>query len=160
MADTGGGQGQPVAPPESIKGTTYPQNAQICYSSLRRGGDGEGSKGVGGAVICPEGFLYCVKEVMPEVSQEICGKYQGTTDYFGDTFDSGENLCVYRKCAKICEQKQTSFQVGPEEYTRQTYCCTNKPGFRGEPCNAAMGGPNLSFQVVLIISILCLWLMR
>ncbi|GMI06616.1 hypothetical protein TrRE_jg11669 [Triparma retinervis] len=71
----------------SIDTPAYPQDAQVCYSSLRRGGDGQGSRGVGGIVICPEGYDWCVKEVMGDVSEEVCGRYEGTTDYFGDTFD-------------------------------------------------------------------------
>ena len=49
--------------PGQLDTSSYPQNAQICYSSMRRGGDGQGSRGVGGIVICPEGYSWCMKEV-------------------------------------------------------------------------------------------------
>jgi len=54
----------------------YPQTAQLCFSSHRRGGDGTGTDGVGGITICPEGYNFCIKEVIEDATEGECGKYK------------------------------------------------------------------------------------
>ena len=138
---------------------TYPNNAQLCHSSYRRGGDGASSNGIGGAIVCPEDQGWCVKEVMSEVPQEKCGNYGYTSDYFGDTFDGVAMSCVLRKCNKTCVEQQYTFGPEPDTvWTRQTFCCNKKPGFKGNPCNSAtrngMGGG--MFLLALIVAIIIL----
>mmetsp|Transcript_16229 Transcript_16229/g.33344 ORF Transcript_16229/g.33344 Transcript_16229/m.33344 type:complete len:172 (-) Transcript_16229:4-519(-) len=143
-------------PSGSIEVPPYPQNAQLCFSSLRRGGDGEGSMGVGGAVICPEGYEWCIKETVDNMGESMdatkrfsCGNYPGLNMYFGDTWDEESKLCTYRKCGRQEEcaghkvdtdPASTSYMTdGDLTYTRNRYCCNTKPGFRGVPCNAGVG---------------------
>ena len=112
--------------------------------------------GMGGIIICPESYSYCIKEVMSEVPEEKCGKYGYTSDYFSDTFDQLQMQCVARKCGKECIPNQASFGADGR-WTRQTFCCSDKPGFRGEPCNSGMGafgGTGLVLLVTVFVSVL------
>ena len=123
--------------------------------------------GVGGIVICPEGYNWCIKEtVSGDLDQ--CGNYEGTTDYFGDTIEPNNNLCVYRKCARDEECSGHSSDNNPastvdfganDDWTRERYCCQTKPGFRGAPCNDAVGrfgggSPMLVLVMTVVIIIL------
>ncbi len=151
-------------------GSNYPSDAQVCYHSLRRGGDGIGSEGLGGIVICPEGYNYCQKDVMDDVSQAECGNYPFTKNYFGDTWDENQMACTYRKCARECVEGSVCFgpdcpdpnaeegsgSVGGEaQRQREIYCCDAKPGWRGEPCNSVgrvtVGGMPLAFLALVIV---------
>ena len=111
------------------------------------------SLGMGGIIICPESYNYCIKEVMSEVPEEKCGNYGYTSDYFSDTFDQMQLQCVSRKCGKECTPNQASFGADGR-WTRETFCCDAKPGIRGEPCNSVGGVYGGGMGMVLVVSIL------
>ncbi|GMI42361.1 hypothetical protein TeGR_g13222 [Tetraparma gracilis] len=148
---------------ETPAAKAYPQTAQICFSSLRRGGDGIGSE-YGGIVICPEGYDFCVKEeVVPPVElgvQNIAEWCGSDPEFFGDTFEDSEKKCILRKCGDMddCDpaRAQTS-KFYSDEDGRKRFCCGDKPGFRGSgvangACNDGHGrfGGSLATLVCLV----------
>ena len=120
-------------------------------------------------MICPEGYDWCVKEVMGDVSEEVCGRYEGTTDYFGDTFDEAYMLCMYRKCARQEECSGHTSDNNPASTVdfgaygkRERFCCQEKPGFRGRPCNDGVGrfGAGSPVAVLVMAAVITIYLMH
>ncbi len=83
---------------------------------------------------------WCVKEVSPDLNQNLCGG----TQYYGDKYVGGQ--CVFKKCAAECVEGTYSFEFDGQTYARERYCCRDK-----NFCNSAWRRSHGIIQPLLLL---------
>ena len=143
----------------------YPQEALQCFASSAIQSQKDG------AIICPIGTEFCIKEVINATSRADCGTIEGSKYLGRDVWDRKLAQCVYRKCSTKCptveEDRQRIFggdeeiassssslkllgQLPKPVFNRTSYCCDSNL------CNQATDKRVIGYLLLALLLVQCI----